>query len=82
MLTFNVWERVSKELEKTILTKTENVISDLKKNLEERVGLKFSEMSAVNEERQDAQKSRGDRIEQEQKRLDDAVRKLTELITV
>lgn len=39
-------------------------------------------MSAVNEERQDAQKSRGDRIEQEQKRLDDAVRKLTEVITV
>jgi len=54
VLTFNVWERVSRELEKNILIKTENVISDLKKNLEDRVGLKFSEMSAVNEERQDA----------------------------
>jgi hypothetical protein len=64
------------------LIKTENVSSHLKKNLEERVGLKFNEMSAVNEERQYAQKSRSDRIDQEQKRLDDAVRNLSQLITL
>ncbi len=65
MLTIDVWQSASVKLQETILSKTENVIFDLKKNLEERIGLKFSEMSAVNEERQEDSRLRGNRIEEE-----------------
>jgi hypothetical protein len=65
VLTIDVWQSASVKLQETILSKTENVIFDLKKNLEERIGLKFSEMSAVNEERQEDSRLRGNRIEEE-----------------
>lgn len=65
MLTIDVWQSASVKLQETILSKTENVIFDLKKNLEERIGLKFSEMSAVNEERQEDSRLRGNHIEEE-----------------
>jgi hypothetical protein len=60
-----VWQSASVKLQETILSKTENLIFDLKKNLEERIGLKFSEMSTVNEERQEDSRLRGNRIEEE-----------------
>ena len=65
MLTIDVWQSASVKLQETILSKTENLIFDLKKNLEERIGLKFSEMSTVNEERQEDSRLRGNRIEEE-----------------
>jgi hypothetical protein len=49
--TIEGWEVESRKFLKAILSKLEEETSSLRKNLEERVGLKLSEMSAVNEER-------------------------------
>lgn len=76
MQTIEGWEVESRKFLKAILSKLEEETSSLRKNLEERVGLKLSEMSAVNEERQGDQNLRANRLEEELKRLNDVVMKL------
>ena len=56
-------------LRKTILSKTDNVIRNLKANFEVQVGLKFTEMSAEIKKLEEDQKPREARIKDEFRRL-------------